>query len=151
MTDAEAVLAVFEPKLDRATATIIATDDPRKRHFIAETLLTAAALYLLKKYCDGYLDGLGFTNLAKTQGEQTRNFLAKIRTGSISKEELSIETASLDSILREIRLHPAKAAQAKADSQASVEKELVESGATTQQARKTAEAVTSAVFSKIGT
>ena len=47
-------------QLDRPSATLLVSQDG-ERYFLAEATLVAVALYLLKKYADGYLKGLGLT------------------------------------------------------------------------------------------
>ena len=67
-------------QLDKAAATLIVSEEG-ERHFIAESALAAVTLYLLKKYADGYLKGLGFEDLAKRHGEKTLEFLRQLRAG----------------------------------------------------------------------
>lgn len=62
------LLEVLGEELGQATATVIVAEHPRDRQFIGETLLVAAALYLLKKYLDGFVDGLGIKKLGEAHG-----------------------------------------------------------------------------------
>jgi hypothetical protein len=55
-------------ELGQATTTLILAEHPRDRQFIGEAMLAAAALYLLKKYLDGFVEGLGVKKLGEAHG-----------------------------------------------------------------------------------
>jgi hypothetical protein len=90
-------------KLDKAAATLLVSDKG-DRHLLAETVLAGIALFLLKKYADGFLKGLGLEDLAKKHGEKTVEFLRRLRAGPDAHET---ETArqDLDVTLEEVRAH----------------------------------------------
>lgn len=67
-------------QLDKTTATLIFSENG-DRHLLAESVLAGIALFLLKKYADGYLKGLGLEDLAKKHGEMTMEFLRRLRDG----------------------------------------------------------------------
>src|SRR5262249_10087926 len=45
----------------------------RDRHFILETALAGVALYLLGKYLDGFIEGLGIPDLGRRHGKAVRD------------------------------------------------------------------------------
>lgn len=70
MTDIETVLRRFEGVLDKATATLVVTDDPEKRHFIGEALLVGATLFLIQLTAPHSSKALVFTTLLKRMVER---------------------------------------------------------------------------------
>lgn len=77
-------------QLDKATATLIVSENG-DRHLLAESVLAGIALFLLKKYADGYLKGLGLEDLAKNHGEKTIEFLRRLRDGPGASETKAAE------------------------------------------------------------
>ena len=118
-------------QLDKTAATLVFSEDG-DRHFIAESVLTAVALYLLKKYADGYLKGLGFEDLAKRHGEKTKAFLRHLRAGAIPGEADAAK-ADLDASLDIMRSRPANA-QARSVALREVSLVFLEAGAVQSQA-----------------
>lgn len=66
-TDAQVLDRVRET-VGPAAATMFVEGD-RDRHFIFELTLTGVALYLLGKYLDGFVDGLGIKELGKKHAQ----------------------------------------------------------------------------------
>jgi len=121
-------------ELDKSVATLIVSQDDRTRRFIAETLLTAAALYLLKRYADKYLEGLGFDDMARTHGQRTREFLERLQKGRA--EVQSVEELKED-LQAEWALGRGKpiSNSAKEAAQEDVTQALIDAGAVRAQAR----------------
>lgn len=86
-------------QLDKPVATIIVSQDDRTRRFIGEALLITAAVYLLKRYVDKYLEGLGFDDVAKEHGRKTKEFFKRLREGSASPQDIDNARADLDAEL----------------------------------------------------
>jgi hypothetical protein len=134
-------------QLDKPVATLIVSSDSGTKRFIGEALLAAAALYLLKKYCDKYLEGIGFDEIAKSHGKKTREFIEKLREGSTVPEQLtSSAQKDVDEAVRIIEQNPPNEA-AKADAELAVEEVVIESGGLKPQGRETAILVSKVVFS----
>jgi hypothetical protein len=88
------LLKVLGDELGQATATVIVAEHPRDRRFIGETLLAAAALYLLKKYLDGFVDGLGIKKLGEAHGALA------LKTAKDAVEVLQAKEEAVDAALR---------------------------------------------------
>jgi hypothetical protein len=67
MDDRSPLLARVEEALGPVAATMF-VERGRDRHFIPELTLAAVALYLLGKYLDGFIEGLGVNDLGKQHG-----------------------------------------------------------------------------------
>jgi len=80
--------AIQDLDLDRPTATMIVVEDAAERHFIAESLVTAAALFLLQQYAVGFLRGLGADALAERHGKACHDLFEKIRDRSVDDRDL---------------------------------------------------------------
>ena len=149
MTDIDAIVARLDAQLDNATATIVASDDPEKRHFIGEAILTAVAIYLLNKYADGYLEGLGFIAMAREHGEKTRAWFFKLRKGSVSGEEIKEQKEEMKPILAELMQQPNNI-QATANAERGIVDLVTSLGAPELEGRKAAKTITDATFGKGG-
>ena len=68
MNDNAQLLGRVENALSPAAATMFA-EQGRDRHFIIELTLSGVALFLLVKYLDGFIDGLGIKELGKKHGK----------------------------------------------------------------------------------
>ena len=143
MTDIETVLRRFEGDLDKATATLVVTDDPEKRHLIGEALLVGAALFLVQKYCAAFLEGVGLHDAAKAHGRKARQFLARVRSGSLRDQDVDQEKKDVGQALQEIS--DCEPANGPASGERAVHRLLRESGATTQQAERISKSVTRAL------
>ena len=143
MTDIETVLRRFEGVLDKATATLVVTDDPEKRHFIGEALLVGATLFLIQAYCAAFLEGVGLHDAAKAHGRKARQFLARVRSGSLRDQEVGQEKKDVVQALQEIS--DCEPANGPASGEHAVQKLLRESGATTQQAELISNSMTRAL------
>lgn len=99
-------------RLDKAMATLVVSTQG-ERHLIAESALVAVALYLLNKYADGFLKGLGFEDLAARHGRKTGEFLRQLRAGP-DAAAMAAARDDLDEALVVLRAHaqnePARAA-----------------------------------------
>jgi hypothetical protein len=89
------LLDVLGEELGHATATVIVAEHPRDRQFIGEALLAAAALYLLKKYLDGFVDGLGIKKLGEAHGALA------LQTAKDAIALLQAKKEAVDAALRE--------------------------------------------------
>lgn len=91
MTD-QKLLETLGDELGQATATVIVAEHPRDRQFVGETLLIAAALYLLKKYLDGFVDGLGVKKLGEAHGALALQ-TAKDAVAAVQSKRQAVDTA----------------------------------------------------------
>ena len=144
---AENVSSRLAKRLDKPVATLIVSGDSETKRFIGEALLIAAAVYLLQHYCDKYLEGIGFDEMAKSHGKKTKEFIGKVRDGSTAPDQLtSSAQKDIDDALRIIQQHPPNAA-AKSSAELAVEEAVVEAGGLKPQGRETAVLVSGVVFS----
>jgi hypothetical protein len=134
-------------RLDKPVATLIVSGDSETKRFIGEALLIAAAVYLLQHYCDKYLEGVGFDEMAKSHGKKTKEFIEKLRDGSAPADELtSSAKEEMNEALRIIQKSPPNAA-AKSSAELAVEVVVIEAGGLKPQGRATAVLVSTVVFS----
>jgi hypothetical protein len=141
MANVEEVIRRLEYSLDKTTATLVVTDDTEERHFIGEALLIAAALFLLQQYCAGFLEGVGFKDLAKSHGSKAKQFLAKVRSGSLKDEDLEHAKRNAAEAVKDVsEANPTEEGAEQAER--SVQQFLLESGATSQQAEKVSAEIT---------
>jgi hypothetical protein len=145
MPNIDEILGVLQSRLDKAAATGIATEDPKERDFILEATFGAVALFLLEKYCDGFLEGLGLSEVARSHGERVRKFLLKIRSKALSKVDIETEKRDAQSLVNAVVVHSGKTIGTEKGERA-VEDLLHETGATKGQGRRAAEAITAAIF-----
>lgn len=133
-------------QLDRPSATLLVSQDG-DRYFLAETTLVAVALYLLKKYADGYLKGLGLDAAATRHGEKTRALLTQLRSGP----NLVLDKArfDFDESVRTLREHGPDAKAQGAARDALVEA-FVDAGAVPPQAEVEAAKVMAVAEAMIG-
>jgi hypothetical protein len=68
MDEHSQVVGRVEDALGPATATMF-VERGRDRHFIFELTVTGVALYVLGKYIDGFIEGLGIKDLGKEHGK----------------------------------------------------------------------------------
>lgn len=140
-------VATLAAQLDKPTATLLVTDDVQTRYFILETALTAAALYLLKRYADKYLEGLGFDAMAKEHGKKTKEFMQKVRAGAATASDIDAGKAELATAIATIKSSPPNQA-AQTAAVAAVESALIESGGVRAQARAVAVLVSQTAMSE---
>jgi hypothetical protein len=132
-------------RVDRPVATLIVSQDPDTKRFIGEVLLTAAAIYLLKRYCDKYLEGLGFDDAAKQHGKKTKEFIESVRAGQLQPEQIKASDPEVEEALKLIRDQPVNNA-AKALAEGAVQEAVVEVGGIKAQGREIAASVSQVVF-----
>lgn len=140
-------VATLAAQLDKPTATLIVAEDAETKYFILETALTAAALYLLKRYADKYLEGLGFDAMAEAHGRKTKEFIQKVRSGSATGSDIDEGKQELATAIATIKSEPPNPA-AQADAVAAVEATLIENGGVRAQARTVAAWVSQAAMSE---
>jgi hypothetical protein len=129
------------PTLDKAVATLIASIDPDQKRFIGELMLTAVAAYLIKRYADKYLEGLGyFDEKAKAHGTITREFLEKIRDNSVNEQSIDGLRKNFDETAALAKSKPVSAS-AKQYANEDIRDFIIESGAVRAQARDQADKV----------
>jgi hypothetical protein len=144
MSEVDAALRILE--LDRTTGTLLVSDDVTVRHFIAESLLIAAGVFLLRTYATGYLRGIGLSELAEEHGRKSRDMLKKIRAGKIEEEDLELmkaDTVELCGLIPKQKLEEAKEPERLAESE--VSKVLINEGAPSTKALAIAARATLAV------
>jgi hypothetical protein len=128
MREAEEALDVLA--LDRTSATLLVSEETEIRHFIAESLLIAAGLFLLQRYATGFLRGLGLDDLAEQHGNKSRDLLKKIRSSGVEGNELELLKAETGKLIREVRACDSKdSAEAQKQGEAKVRTALVDEGA----------------------
>jgi hypothetical protein len=95
--------AVRNLALDRPTATVIVVEDPAERHFVAEALVTAAALFLLQHYAAGFLRGVGLDAQAEKHGRRCAELFAKLRARSVDEQVLKSAAEATDDAIAAVR------------------------------------------------
>jgi hypothetical protein len=131
-------------QLDKPTATLIVTGGAGNRLFIGEALLVAAALYLLARYCDKFLEGIGFDELAKSHGKKTREFIEQMHAQPIAQE--AIPQFEIDHVLKVVQQN-SQNLDAMAAAETAVEADVIAMGGLKMQGKKTATLVSLIVFS----
>jgi hypothetical protein len=144
----DSTVARLAKRVDRPVATLIVSQDAETKRFIGEALLTAAAIYLLKRYCDKYLEGLGFDDMAKQHGKKTREYIESLRDGRLQPEQIKAADPEIEVALNRVREHPANNA-AKALAEGAVQEAVVEVGGVKAQGREIAAVVSEVVFEAI--
>jgi hypothetical protein len=125
--------------LDRTTATFLVSDDREVRHFIAESLVVAAGLFLLEHYAGGFLKGLGFEAIAEQHGSKAKDLLKKIKSSVSAGSELIELRLDTEGAIDEVRKHDSgNSAAAQRLGEASVIAVLVEEGVPTAKAAEIA-------------
>lgn|GEM_PF-4553665 len=136
------------PQLDKAVATLVVSHDHRTKMFIGELVLSAVAIYLLKRYADKYLEGLGFDEIAKRHGRLTRTFIDDVRAGKATKRLLGRfrkEREKVIDLVKAAPLSPEAMDLARAD----LVEVFVEAGAVRGQAEDEASKVTTIASAEI--
>lgn len=128
------VVEKLAARLDKSVATVVVSSDARTKRFIGEALLAGAALYLLKRYADKYLEAVGFDDMAKAHGRQTAALLKQLRGGSVAPQDFDAAKADLLASAALARSKPANAS-AQSSAQAEVAAVIIEAGAIHGQAR----------------
>jgi len=139
------IIAELLPRFDRATATLVVTQDPRERRFLLEAVVVAVLLFLIQRYCAGFLKGLGFDQMAEGHGRKATSLLTKIRSIR-TQGDIASEKEETDRLVRELRKHPASEL-AKGSAERAVVENLVEAGATQEQAVSAAQQISESVAS----
>lgn len=67
--EAENLIERVQAAIGKPAATALAVEDPTERHFIVEITLAGVALYVLGKYLDGFVEGLGVKKLGEEHAE----------------------------------------------------------------------------------
>jgi hypothetical protein len=127
-------------KVDKASATLLVSNDSDRKRFIAESLLAGAVVYLLTKYCDGFLRGLGYDALAEKHGKKAAELLSELRTGEIIQLHLDDAQRDLGESISIIRDKPGIDAALKQGTDY-VMQPLLEAGAVRAQAREVANTI----------
>lgn len=142
MADVDQVLEKIN--LDNATLTVIVTD---KRAFILESFIIGAGVYLVRKYCDGFLKGIGkkVEALGEANAEAAVELLAKLRSSSFSETDLENEKRSLAPVVDRIHQN-SENPEGKLSAEATVREFLQQCGVPESQAKTNAKAITSALF-----
>jgi len=135
--------------LDRTTATSLVSEEPEVRHFIAESLLVAAGLFLLQRYATGFLRGLGLDDLAEQHGRKSKELLKNIRSSEPASNELELLKAETESAIDEVRTRDSDhAVEAQRQGEAEVRVALVSEGVATGKASEIAAKAALAVRGK---
>jgi hypothetical protein len=127
--------ALRELSLDRTTATFLVSDDLEIKHFIAESLVVAAGLFLLEHYAGGFLKGLGFDDIAEQHGRRAKELLKKITSSVSASSELIELHLDTEIAIDEVRKHDTgNSAEAQKLGAGSVRAVLVDEGVPTAKA-----------------
>ena len=107
-TDGESeLLSRVEDAVGPAAATMF-VERGRDRHFIVETALAGVALYLLGKYLDGFIEGIGIPDLGRRHGRAVRD-AAEFGLGlarnpdDVDREKLRQHTQTLSIVVVDLR------------------------------------------------
>jgi hypothetical protein len=133
-------------EIDRALATVVATERSEMRYFIGESVLISVVLYILNKYLSSYIDALGLKDLATQHATATTEFLKRIRSKSVTAANQTEQNAILDESRKILKSHGMSSEIDKLAEQAVVD-DLIELGAGRAQARDTALRVTTVLRS----
>jgi len=136
-------------RLDKPLATLIVSQDEGTKRFIGEALLAGAALYLLKRYVDKYLEGIGFDEIAKQHGRTTATLLQNLRSGSVGQQDLQTAKADLQKSVTLARSKPIDGI-AKSSASTVVVEMMVDAGALRGQANDEAAKVAEAAQALFG-
>ncbi|HEV3436566.1 MAG TPA: hypothetical protein VG122_04365 [Gemmata sp.] len=93
MSKPSQLLSRVQKAIGPPAATMFA-EQGQSRHFILEVTLTAVALYVLGKYLDGFMEGLGVNDLGKQHGQAVKNaiqFGVDTYTGKVKPNEHEVE------------------------------------------------------------
>ena len=149
MNDQSQLLSRVEEALGPAAATMIAKPGP-DRHLIVEAALTFVSLFLIAKYLDGFIDGLGLTDLVEKQGNAAKNaaqFCLNAITGKKKLDTKDLEghaeamTGTVDA-LRDHKSDP----EALARASAKLVELLQESGIPKTEAERLSEEIVKAIW-----
>ena len=130
-----------QQKLDKTSATLLASsDDPQRRRFIGEALLGAVFVFLLHRYCEGFLKGAGFDELAEKHGRLAVQWWKNIHSETFIQLHLSeAEQKQIGASISKIR--QTRKSDAARMGRESVASPLRDAGAVSGQARDVAELV----------
>jgi hypothetical protein len=133
--------AGLEEVVSKPVATLIVTPDPRERRFIGEALLAGAMVYVLQKYCEGFLKGLGIIDLAESHGKRAAELLRTLRSDQDPQPAIESATADLAASVELVRTRH-DAGEARASAEQELARTLASHGALPEQAREIAAGVT---------
>jgi hypothetical protein len=134
------------PAIGKPAATLF-VEAGTDRHFIVEITFTAVAAYLGGKFLDGFVDGLGITDLGKSLGKEIKDALVAVGA-LISGEtdapdgasELDRHVASLQNVANQLSPHAANEA-ARLQAENVVRRVLQDTGLPQREAQRIAKAV----------
>ena len=132
--------------LDRTTATALVSGDREIKHFVAESLVVAAGLFLLEHYASGFLKGLGFEDMAEQHGRKAKGLFKTISSSASAGSELIQLRLETENAIDDVRKHDTgNSAIAHDLGEASVRALLVDEGVPAAKAAQIAERVANAV------
>jgi hypothetical protein len=129
----------------RPVATLVVSTDPDERPFVAEGLLLGATIFLLQRYAGEFLKGAGFDEAARRHGERARAFLRRLREREPTPDELAAERQEAEAMIEEVRSCGLDEA-AQGGAEQAVVAEVLEAGATSDQARDVAAGLSALVL-----
>ena len=140
----QASLAVGKP-----AATVLLSTDADEKPFIAEAFVIGATVFLLQRYAEGFLIGLGFDDMAERHGKRARGFLSRLRSGNVEDAELAAAREEAEAAVSEVRHHPPDPA-GRREAERAVATELIEAGSIRAAAEDIARGLSAAVLAGDG-
>jgi hypothetical protein len=134
------------PVIGKPAATLF-VESGTDRHFIVEITVSVVAGYLGGKFLDGFVDGLGITDLGKSLGKEIKNALVaigKLIAGEANEpdlgQELDRQIASLQKAADQLSAY-ANNEEARLKAEEAVRQVLREKGVPQREAQRIAKAV----------
>jgi hypothetical protein len=144
MNDSD-LLERLKARVGKPAATLVAAEDDSQRHFITELTLSAVALYLLSKYVDGFVEGIGVKELGKEHA-QLAQLTLESATEYVTSKAVQLRQA-LGGISKWLRPHRERS-DAKAKAEEMVSQTLRERGVPDFEARDIAEGMSDELFAE---
>jgi len=131
--------------VDRPIATLLVTSDPKKKWFVPEAVVVGVILFLLQRYCTGFLKGLGFDEAAERHGKKAAELLSKLRSTAVTDIELDQAKKEVEAAIQEVR-GKVVSESAKSEAVSCVKDAILDAGAVPEQARDVAGALSHIVL-----
>lgn len=141
--EVENLIERVQAQIGKPAATAVAIEDPTERHFIGEAALAGVALYVLGKYLDGFVEGLGVKKLGEEHAEFALLTLAHATDLSASK--MKTVAGKVHEFVCSLLPHK-RNVDAVARAQQLVIRELTQDGVPEHESRLIAEGITREVF-----
>jgi hypothetical protein len=130
----------IRPLIGRPAATVVASDDVAERQMLPELTFSAVVLYLIAKYLDGFVEGLGVKKLGTVQGRRAADLLRRAKKGLLDLPELESFDSELSRALQTETFRD-RNAEAVASGERAVASVLLERGVIETEARAIARGI----------